>query len=112
MFMWFYGVADKCSDGLKSPGETGVDCGGVCVSSGKLCPVGSGCTNDTDCSGATCGVNDTCAGEYFLFSAEKGSQILVCCSLPMFRWFEKCRGNGCRLWRCVRVDRQIVFGWI
>jgi hypothetical protein len=63
--LW-YRVADKCSDGLQSPGETGVDCGGVCVSSGKLCPVRSGCSNDSDCSSAVCGANNTCAGEYFL----------------------------------------------
>ena len=69
-------VANKCSDGLKSPGETGVDCGGLCVSMSMLCPVGSGCRNDTDCSGAACGVNNTCAGEYSVI-AERSS--LLCC---------------------------------
>jgi hypothetical protein len=61
-------IANKCSDGLKSVGETGVDCGGICDSSGKLCSVGSGCKNDTDCTSTACGVNNTCAGEYSLVS--------------------------------------------
>jgi hypothetical protein len=73
---WFHGVANKCSDGLESPGETGVDCGGVCVSSGKLCPVGSGCNNDTDCTSAACGVSNTCAGEYPLVT--RNSRSIYC----------------------------------
>jgi hypothetical protein len=74
--LW-YDVANKCSDGLKSPGETGIDCGGVCFSIGKLCAVGSGCTNDTDCSSTTCGVNDTCVGEYSVFA--RNSRFTDCC---------------------------------
>ena len=54
-------VADLCSDGQRSPGECGIDCGGTC---GK-CAVGVMCQDDAGCaSGASNGylcVTNACA---------------------------------------------------
>ncbi len=43
-----------CNDTYKGPEETGVDCGGVCAAEGKLCGIGSGCHNNSDCISGNC----------------------------------------------------------
>ena len=53
-------IANKCSDGLKSPGETDVDCGGVCVSSGKRCSYNARCVSSSDCVASFCGSTSRC----------------------------------------------------
>jgi hypothetical protein len=45
-----------CQDGRKSPGEAGVDCGGVCASgpTPQRCDVNVACTADNDCASGVC----------------------------------------------------------
>jgi hypothetical protein len=58
--MLLCGIVNKCSDGLKSPGETDVDCGGVCVSSSKLCSYNESCVGGSDCGTGFCGSTLRC----------------------------------------------------
>jgi len=44
----------SCSDSFLSPGETDVDCGGVCVEEGKRCEIGKRCEEDSDCESDYC----------------------------------------------------------
>ena len=55
-------LADRCSNGYKDAGETGIDCGGVCAPS-KKCSVNGGCANDGDCTSGACSATGTCAGK-------------------------------------------------
>src|SRR5690606_32259119 len=52
------GVTDSCADGVLSPGETDVDCGGPC----SACELGKGCADPADCAAAHC-VDGTCCSE-------------------------------------------------
>jgi hypothetical protein len=46
-----------CEDGVLSPGETDIDCGGVC---GNTCTLGQKCTNSADCAGGSPCVDGVC----------------------------------------------------
>ncbi|HXS16792.1 MAG TPA: hypothetical protein VN764_06370, partial [Polyangiaceae bacterium] len=41
----------SCSDDAQSPGETDIDCGGVC---GPTCGIDQRCEKDTDCTSDSC----------------------------------------------------------
>ena len=45
------GLPPECSNGMMDPGETDVDCGGIC---GDNCDDGDDCLEDTDCINAMC----------------------------------------------------------
>lgn len=52
-----------CTDGLASPGETDVDCGGACsrkCTSGKVCQAPADCLSST-CNSNRCGTDPTCS---------------------------------------------------
>lgn len=46
-------IRSSCDNGIRDPGETGIDCGGLC-SATKKCAGGSDCVNPTDCASGTC----------------------------------------------------------
>lgn len=49
--------APNCSDGIHNGNETGVDCGGSCVTSdGKTCADGAACAVAADCASGVCNV--------------------------------------------------------
>ena len=49
-------VLDLCANGASDPFEPGVDCGGDCVLSGRVCELGDSCWYDGDCRSGTCDV--------------------------------------------------------
>ncbi len=50
-------VESTCGDGVRGPGESDVDCGGVC----PKCGPGKRCNSDTDCMpGLSCGLSGKC----------------------------------------------------
>ena len=64
---------ETCEDGIQNQDETDVDCGGLC----NPCDVGSGCSDDDDCTSGAC-TNGTCvlchAGTFHCF----GNYLRVC----------------------------------
>lgn len=50
-------VADACSDGALSTGETDIDCGGATCAK---CVVGKTCNGSGDCASGVCDVNKKC----------------------------------------------------
>ena len=59
-------VSIDCSNGVKDPFETDVDCGGVCVALGKKCNNTQNCSVDSDCQSDSC-LNGTCGSKYPVF---------------------------------------------
>src|SRR5690606_25131628 len=51
------GTLTGCADESRSPGETDVDCGGVC---GATCELGAQCLSGQDCSSSAC-ISGVCA---------------------------------------------------
>lgn len=80
-----------CDDGEKSPGETGVDCGGPC----KACADNEGCMVGTDCASLVCEGNlcrePTCAD-----GVKNGDELGVDCRGKCVD--QKCpAGEGCQV---------------
>ncbi len=53
-------MVPSCTNLVKDPLETDVDCGGSCVSQGKTCADGKMCLAPTDCSNGFCAPNNIC----------------------------------------------------
>jgi hypothetical protein len=49
-----FGSTGRCSNGRIDPGETGLDCGGVCRGFSQLCPVRVHCLVNGDCQSELC----------------------------------------------------------
>ncbi len=47
----------SCSNGVKDPTETDIDCGGSC----SACPSGKSCSTNTDCQSIYCNPNNICS---------------------------------------------------
>lgn len=55
-------VPDSCTDSIRNQDESGVDCGGICVTQGRPCADGQNCTVPVDCASHLCaaGVCSSC----------------------------------------------------
>ena len=47
-------IAPSCFNGISDPGETDIDCGGVCVAQGRKCQNGQKCILARDCISNVC----------------------------------------------------------
>lgn len=52
-----------CNNGVLDDDETDVDCGGICVKSGKVCGILGKCKAHTDCANGICGEQGKCGHE-------------------------------------------------
>ena len=69
----------SCMDGAKNGNETGQDCGGGTCGA---CPVGQGCTGNSDCLSGFCNGASVCATPNCMDGAKNGAETDVDCGGP------------------------------
>ncbi len=89
---------ESCTDGKKSPGETGMDCGGPDCAK---CPPGGGCGADLDCTSGIC-TDDVCVEPSCGDDKKNGDETDVDCG------GEDC--EGCAVGEDCDVDGDCVSG--
>ncbi|MFM2153025.1 MAG: hypothetical protein RL199_1460, partial [Pseudomonadota bacterium] len=73
--------AGSCADGVVGPGETDVDCGGVCAGAGTLkrCSARRRCAVSSDCQSGVCGASGTCVAASCSDGIQNGTEAGVDC---------------------------------
>jgi hypothetical protein len=87
----FVDPATVCTDGVRGPQETGVDCGGLC----PACPAGQGCRVNVDCESGNC-KDGICQNASCTDGLANGSESDVDCGGSCMRCGnnQACRDDG------------------